>query len=67
MKDLRSPLAVSRDEWMQSIKGTRCAEGTAGGQYLRNRLEMAFIAGWNAAVNAKSLKIVRSAPVGGSE
>ena len=48
VKDLRSPLAKARDKWMDSERGRKCAEGVTNGQYLRNRLEVAFIAGWNA-------------------
>lgn len=48
--DHRSPLAVARDEWLASEEGRTCCDGTAHGQYLENRLVMAFIAGWDAAV-----------------
>jgi len=48
MKDLRNALAKARDEWLESDRGLQCASGGATGQYLRNRLEMAFIAGWKA-------------------
>lgn len=48
MKDFRNPLAKSRDEWLESEEGKRCSDGQTEGQYLRNRLEMAFIAGWAA-------------------
>jgi hypothetical protein len=47
-RDLRSTLAKSRDCWMLSPEGMRAAEGTASGIFLCNRLETAFIAGWNA-------------------
>jgi hypothetical protein len=46
--DLRNDLARARDDWMLSDEGTRMADGSARGKYLRNRLEAAFIAGWNA-------------------
>ena len=41
-------LATARDEWMLSSDGCKALAGTASGQYLRNRLELAFIAGWEA-------------------
>lgn len=47
-RDLRSPLAHARDAWLASDVGRRCAEGGTYGQYLRNRLEAAFVAGWLA-------------------
>lgn len=53
-KDLRSPLARARDKWLASEKGKKCCEGNTQGQYLRNRLELAFIAGWNARNNLKA-------------
>jgi len=48
MKDMRSPLAKARDKWFDSQDGKACQEGATQGQYLRNRLEQAFIAGWEA-------------------
>lgn len=48
MSDIRNPLAKARDDWMFSEEGKQCACGTTSGQYLRNRLEAAFVAGWNA-------------------
>lgn len=48
MVDLRNDLARSRDAWMASDEGARCASGIAQGQYLRNRLQAAFVAGWAA-------------------
>lgn len=42
-------LAKARDKWLESEEGKRCCEGRTEGQYLRNRLELAFIAGWEAA------------------
>ena len=47
-KDLRNPLAKARDRWLESKEGIACCECRAEGQYLRNRLESAFISGWNA-------------------
>lgn len=51
MSDLRSELAIKRDEWFASEEGQKCAmpfrlpdmDDTA--VYLRNRLELAFLAG----------------------
>lgn len=48
MNDIRNALARARDEWMESYEGKRCQADGAHGQYLRNRLALAFIAGWNA-------------------
>jgi len=44
-RDLRNTLAKVRDAFFESDDGERCCEGTAKGQYLRNRLETAFLAG----------------------
>ena len=49
MSDLRNDLAKARDAWLESPEGIRCQKPGAFGVYLRNRLESAFIAGWNAA------------------
>lgn len=54
MADLRNDLARARDEWMLTDAGERaCDPHTLGrpprsGEYLRNRIEAAFVAGWNA-------------------
>ena len=45
---MKSELAKARDEWFESEDGKKCSEGQASGQYLNNRLERAFIAGWDA-------------------
>jgi len=45
---MKSQLAQSRDNWLQSEEGEKCCEGQAEGQYLRNRIIEAFIAGWDA-------------------
>ena len=45
---MRSELAKARDKWLESDEGTGCSAGRAHGQYLRNRIEKAFIAGWEA-------------------
>jgi hypothetical protein len=47
-RDLRNPLAKARDKFFESLQGDALTVGMPGGQYLRNRLEAAFIAGWNA-------------------
>lgn len=48
-KDLRAPIALARDEYMLKGEGQKMSSGTASGEYLRNRIEAAFCAGWNAA------------------
>ena len=53
-KDLRSPLAKARDFFFWTREGEELCAGKAEGQYLKNRLERAFIAGWNA--HEKSIK-----------
>lgn len=52
-EDLRSELAIKRDEWFESDEGKRCcADGLSGREdakkYLKNRLEAAFLAGAKA-------------------
>jgi hypothetical protein len=42
-------LAKARDEWLASDEGKSCCDGWTGGQYLSNRLQLAFIAGVKAA------------------
>lgn len=44
-RDLRSPMAKARDAWFDSDEGKQCCAGIASGQYLKNRLEIAFFAG----------------------
>ncbi|MBI3828301.1 MAG: hypothetical protein HY291_02215 [Planctomycetes bacterium] len=41
-------LELARERWFESEEGQTCAAGTASAQYLKNRLERAFQAGWNA-------------------
>ena len=43
--DLRSPLAKARDEFINGPRGKPLTHGTASGQYLRNRVESAWLAG----------------------
>ena len=56
-KDLRNSLAKARDEWLASQEGRGCTDGTtihlhlSQNEYLRNRIESAFIAGWHAKEN----------------
>lgn len=54
MKDIRNDLAKARDKYFESQGEKSCDPSTLGApiksrQYLKNRLEAAFIAGWNAA------------------
>jgi hypothetical protein len=42
---MKSKLAKARDEWLNSEEGKRCCAHTTTGQYLQNRLELAFLAG----------------------
>jgi len=44
--DLRTALAKARDEYLQN---KAALDGSPRGVYLRNRIEHAFCAGWNAA------------------
>jgi hypothetical protein len=46
-RDLRSPVARMRDAWFETTEGKEACEGDASGQYLRNRLEMAYLSGYN--------------------
>lgn len=41
-------IAEARDEYFKSKEGERILEGSSSGKYLMNRLELAFIAGWDA-------------------
>lgn len=49
---MKSKLAKARDRWLQSDEGEKCSTGQTHGQYLRNRIERAFIAGWEACEQA---------------
>jgi hypothetical protein len=56
LADLRNDLAKARDAWFESAEGKRAVDSTTlpnanAYTYLRNRLESAFIAGWNAKEN----------------
>lgn len=59
INDMRSPLAKARDKWLLSEDGKECCHGTATGQYLQNRLERAFIAGYSvvAELRIKELEV----------
>lgn len=41
-------IAKARDKWLKSEEGKNYCKGSTSGQYLQNRLELAFIAGWDA-------------------
>lgn len=51
---MKSDLAKARDKWLESEEGKKCCEGRPSGQYLQNRWERAFVAGWDAC--GKALK-----------
>lgn len=50
--DMRKAIAKARDAWLESPEGERCCDGQASGYYLRNRIEAAFCAGYNASEKA---------------
>lgn len=55
LKEMRNKLAIERDKWFESAEGKKCLDAKTLGsevsaEYLKNRLEFAFLAG--AAVNA---------------
>ena len=57
-RDLRNPLAKARDKWFASDEGERMADTLMlcernHAEYLKNRLEVAFIAGYEAGQKAK--------------
>jgi len=43
----KSDLARARDEWLASDEGVKCCRGGTQGRFLKNRIECAFVAGWN--------------------
>jgi hypothetical protein len=68
MGDIRNNLAKARDAFLQSERGTELAKGIVGrldDYYMRNRIEAAFIAGWNAAEAASKAAPARDAAGGG--
>ena len=46
-------IAKARDEWLISGAGRHCCAGSATSEYLKNRLVVAFIAGWEARGKTK--------------
>lgn len=46
-RDLRNPLAKARDGFFDG-EGRLLTEGITTGLFLRNRLELAFYAGWSS-------------------
>ena len=55
-----SDLAKARDEFFATEKGEELCRGNANGQYLRNRLLVAFYAGWDyCKKNHEAGKIIR--------
>jgi len=53
-------LAMARDAWQASDEARMLANdrnGLVGGKYLRNRLEVAFCAGFDAAMQATSAEV----------
>ena len=59
MKNEGRKLAEARNNFFASQAGEKIldiATLRGGGQYLKNRIEIAFIAGWNARKNARHKK-----------
>lgn len=52
-------LARAIDKWFKSEDGKKSTEGITHGRYLRNRLELAFIAGWDARDEIKDLLLTK--------
>lgn len=42
----KHPAAIALEKWFESDEGKKCCEGTTVGEFLRNRLYRAFMAGW---------------------
>jgi hypothetical protein len=42
-------MPAAHGAWLTSKEGQNCAKGIPAGQYLLNRLELAFMAGWRAS------------------
>jgi len=56
----RHPAAIAWDQWIESEEGRGCWKPynfltNSGGQYLENRLALAFQAGWRAAEKENAL------------
>lgn len=64
-KDMRSRLAKARDEFL--VERFDILPGPVEGIYLRNRLELAFIAGWDAAIRSERKKSPRASGKGKEE
>jgi hypothetical protein len=47
--DLRNEMARARDEFLTSTEGRQALDGNVTGAYLRNRMELAFLRGYEAA------------------
>jgi hypothetical protein len=48
---IENPIATlvkARDEWFNSKEGKSCCDGSTSGEFLRNRLDCAFLAGATA-------------------
>jgi len=52
----RCAAAKARDEWLDSAEGQKCLAGNPYGVYLKNRLELAFLAGWSASIPKSALE-----------
>ena len=54
-QNTKSPLAKAREKYFdRTSEGVVACEGKTEGKYLRNRLESAFIAGWDACEKENS-------------
>ena len=51
---MKSDLAKARDKWLSSVEGETCCVGAPTGQYLKNRLTTAFLAGYK--ISAERIK-----------
>lgn len=63
----KHPIVVAFERWADSAQGRRCLGGSASGQYLRNRINAAFIAGWDEhdtyeRYQRSKAKIVKGSP-----
>lgn len=50
----KHPTAIARDRWFESDEGQKCLRGRAEGEYLKNRIERAFLAGAGTASASSS-------------
>lgn len=48
-RDLRTPIAVARDKFLDVFTNETMLRNPPRGRYLRNLLEMAFVGGWAEA------------------